>query len=153
MSEPEQCPKCESKLSPRLSSGRIVCVKCGWSDRPSTPTPEKESKSTAENSTAFQAIVNPEKIANFVLPERKWLILTARNQHRLGSFFFIAGIIMMITGLFYDTSVSTGSSTFSVERVVNTGKVSERETFSNIGGFLSICGSIFLCTASINRND
>jgi hypothetical protein len=34
MSESEQCPKCESKLSPRLSTGRIVCTKCGWSDRP-----------------------------------------------------------------------------------------------------------------------
>jgi len=31
----ESCPKCNHKLAPPLkSSGRQICMKCGWSDRP-----------------------------------------------------------------------------------------------------------------------
>lgn len=31
----ESCPKCSHKLAPPLkSSGRQICMKCGWSDRP-----------------------------------------------------------------------------------------------------------------------
>lgn len=29
----QECPKCSEKLPPRLSSGRIVCRKCGWADK------------------------------------------------------------------------------------------------------------------------
>jgi hypothetical protein len=32
---PESCPKCKHRLNPPLkTSGRQVCVKCGWSDKP-----------------------------------------------------------------------------------------------------------------------
>jgi hypothetical protein len=32
---PENCPRCNSKLPPPFqSSGRIVCSKCGWSNKP-----------------------------------------------------------------------------------------------------------------------
>jgi len=32
---PENCPSCHSKLPPPFqSSGRVVCTKCGWSNRP-----------------------------------------------------------------------------------------------------------------------
>lgn len=41
----EICPQCNRKLgAPLKSSGRQVCMKCGWSDRPrqvSQPTTEK----------------------------------------------------------------------------------------------------------------
>ncbi len=31
----EQCPNCNRRLGPPLkSSGRQVCVKCGWTDKP-----------------------------------------------------------------------------------------------------------------------
>jgi ribosomal protein S27AE len=32
--ESENCPKCEAKLPLRLFTGRLVCSKCGWTDRP-----------------------------------------------------------------------------------------------------------------------
>jgi hypothetical protein len=31
---PDDCPRCNSKLSPALLSGRIVCRGCGWSNKP-----------------------------------------------------------------------------------------------------------------------
>jgi hypothetical protein len=70
----------------------------------------------------------------------------------MGSFFLTVGIIMMLVGLFSDTSVEGGSK-YSYDRVINTGKVSDRETITNIGGFLSICGSIFICRASNKQSD
>ena len=37
----EQCPKCSHRLNPPLkTSGRQVCVKCGWSDKPRNPLQE-----------------------------------------------------------------------------------------------------------------
>lgn len=34
----EQCPNCSRRLGPPLkSSGRQVCAKCGWSDKPRQP--------------------------------------------------------------------------------------------------------------------
>lgn len=31
----DHCPKCQHRLGPPLkSSGRQVCMKCGWSDKP-----------------------------------------------------------------------------------------------------------------------
>lgn len=33
-SELENCPQCRAKLPPRLSTGRVVCSKCGWTDQP-----------------------------------------------------------------------------------------------------------------------
>ena len=70
----------------------------------------------------------------------------------LGSLFLIVGILMMLGGLFYDPSVSD-DSTYSFRRIVNSGKVSEREVITNVGGFLSVCGSIFICAASLKQTD
>jgi hypothetical protein len=69
-----------------------------------------------------------------------------------GSFLLFIGISMMLRGLFYDTSVES-SSKYSFDRVINSGKVSDRETITNIGGFLSICGSIFICRASNKQSN
>ncbi|MBD2000823.1 hypothetical protein H6G00_30170 [Leptolyngbya sp. FACHB-541] len=34
-SHQETCPKCNSRLGPPLkSSGRQICIKCGWTDKP-----------------------------------------------------------------------------------------------------------------------
>ena len=44
----ESCPKCSHRLGPPLkSSGRQVCMKCGWSNRPrkaATPTQNPPQK-------------------------------------------------------------------------------------------------------------
>jgi hypothetical protein len=35
LSHQETCPKCNSRLGPPLkSSGRQICIKCGWADKP-----------------------------------------------------------------------------------------------------------------------
>jgi hypothetical protein len=70
----------------------------------------------------------------------------------MGLCFISIGIIMMLIGLFYDTSVESDSK-YSYSRIINSGKVSDRETITNIGGFLSICGSIFICRASNKQSD
>ena len=59
MSELETCPKCESKLPPRLSSGRIVCSKCGWCDRP--------SKDEVKPDIANEALTNLKGVLNNAL--------------------------------------------------------------------------------------
>ncbi|MBD1867131.1 hypothetical protein H6F95_07385 [Cyanobacteria bacterium FACHB-471] len=38
-SHQETCPKCSSRLGPPLkSSGRQICIKCGWTDKPKGAT-------------------------------------------------------------------------------------------------------------------
>jgi hypothetical protein len=142
MSESEECPKCEAQLPPRFTSGRLVCTKCGWSDRPNTSKPEKESESTVENPPAAKVIA----ILEHVVTNQR------RFTYGLGSLLLVIGLLMMLNGLFYDTSVSS-SSEYSSSRIVNTGRVSDRETITNFGGFLSICGAIFFCRASNKQND
>jgi hypothetical protein len=142
MSESEECPKCNAQLPPRFSSGRLVCTKCGWSDHPNTSKSEKESESAVENPPAAKAIAILDRVIT--------------NQYKftygLGSSFLVVGLLMMLSGLFYDTSVSS-SSEYSSSRIINTGRVSDRETMTNFGGFLSICGAIFFCRASNKQND
>lgn len=59
MSELEICPKCGLKLPPRLSSGRIVCSKCGWSDRPLSV--KAEAKTSSINLTNVNATIDWDK--------------------------------------------------------------------------------------------
>jgi hypothetical protein len=75
-----------------------------------------------------------------------------RQTEEMGSFLLFVGITMVLIGLFYDTSVES-SSKYSYDRIINAGKVSDRETITNIGGFLSIYGSIFICRASNKQSD
>jgi hypothetical protein len=35
--KPESCPICQQRLMPFKSSGRVVCIQCGWTDKPRTP--------------------------------------------------------------------------------------------------------------------
>ena len=47
----EACPRCSSRLGPPLSSGRQVCVECGWSSAPAKPkqaaAPSEKRKKTS----------------------------------------------------------------------------------------------------------
>jgi len=41
---PEQCPRCSHKLSaPLKASGRQVCIKCGWTNKPRSARPAASS--------------------------------------------------------------------------------------------------------------
>jgi uncharacterized Zn finger protein (UPF0148 family) len=33
-SEVKICPKCDTNLPPRFSTGRVICGRCGWTDKP-----------------------------------------------------------------------------------------------------------------------
>jgi hypothetical protein len=42
MPELEVCPRCNSKLPPRFATGRIICSRCGWTDKPrNAPVPDE----------------------------------------------------------------------------------------------------------------
>lgn len=64
------------------------------------------------------------------------------NPQNLGTLLFVVGLIMMGIGLIYDPSV--GDS-------YNIGAISFKETYTNTGGFLSVCGAIFIGSARENK--
>lgn len=50
----ETCPKCSNRLGPPLkSSGRQICIKCGWTDKPkgSLASPQDELPSRAASAS------------------------------------------------------------------------------------------------------
>jgi uncharacterized Zn finger protein (UPF0148 family) len=76
MSELEACPRCNSNLPPRFATGRIICGRCGWTDKPkNVPLSEANEKQLPEtNSSAdllLQTSVSTERSTandNIVLP-------------------------------------------------------------------------------------
>jgi hypothetical protein len=34
MSELDNCPQCKSEIPSYLEKGRVICIRCGWSDQP-----------------------------------------------------------------------------------------------------------------------
>jgi hypothetical protein len=98
MSESKQCPKCESQLPQRLSSGTIICRQCGWSGRlenNSVEIPAKDNKSiplinspvwkSAEN---FIKTRNGERfslvIGTFIISSAFWYIFNPfKNQNNI----------------------------------------------------------------------
>jgi len=52
ISEPQDCPKCRSKLPPRFSTGRVVCSKCGWTNQP------KNNSAQGSNSKKQEILVS-----------------------------------------------------------------------------------------------
>jgi hypothetical protein len=164
VSESENCPKCESKLSPRLSTGRVVCTNCGWSDRPRSVEPDgwDDPKLGVANgvltnikgalSNALDGAIEGE-VQRREREERRNELARKNKKpftHGLGSSFLILGLLMMLGGLFYDTSVES-SSEYSSGRIINNGRVSDRANITNFGGFLSVCGSIFICASSLKK--
>jgi hypothetical protein len=115
------CPKCDASLLRQLSNGRIVCT-CSKCGWKGRPSNsvEKNYKKNPGNTRLF-----------------------------LGGLLFLVGVYAMSSGLLYDTSVSDGER-YSSSRIINTGKVSDRATITNIGGFLAICGSILLSSGLIS---
>lgn len=57
----------------------------------------------------------------------------------MGWVLFIVGMLMLGIGLIYDPSVSSG-----LESTYNLGAISFKSTYTNTGGFLAVCGSIFI---------
>ncbi len=66
----------------------------------------------------------------------------SNNLQNFGTLLFVVGLIMMGIGLIYDPSV--GSS-------YNIGAISFKETYTNTGGFLAVCGAIFINSKKIDK--
>lgn len=66
----------------------------------------------------------------------------------LGWLLFIIGIGMMGNGLTYDPTVSSGS--FGLDRTYNVGAMNIKTTYTNTGGFLAVCGAVFV-TRSVTK--
>jgi ribosomal protein L40E len=146
------CPKCEANLPPRLSSGRLVCSKCGWSDSP--------RKVETNNDLGYQligqiknALTPLPNVSDVYTNESESLDIPAKDKTKvkiahtgsarvlLGGLSLLAGLFTMYSGLSYDISVSSSNG---YGRIVNDGKVSDRISLVNVGGFLAVCGSIFI---------
>jgi ribosomal protein L37AE/L43A len=51
MSEIETCPKCSASLPSRFSTGRIICSRCGWTDKPKNTVASNVNKQRTSKST------------------------------------------------------------------------------------------------------
>jgi hypothetical protein len=155
------CPKCEAQLPPRLSSGRVVCSKCGWSDSPRQTEVKsdigyqllgqiKSALSSSEEYKKGVKVTNGIPVKGSSYESKPTHAGSTKPIHAgstrvfLGSLTLLAGLWMMFSGLSYDTSVSSGE--YSFRRIVNEGRVSERASIINVGGFLAVCGSIFIAS-------
>lgn len=59
----ESCPKCSHRLGPPLkSSGRQVCMKCGWASRPRTSAGAAKSKKRSLTKTPPRDDISPMEI-------------------------------------------------------------------------------------------
>ena len=64
-----------------------------------------------------------------------------------GWILFTIGSGMLLIGLTYDPTVPSGM--FNTERAYNIGEINIKSTYTNTGGFLSVCGAIFItCTGN-----
>jgi len=69
-----------------------------------------------------------------------------RNPLRaFGWFLFSIGSGMLLIGLTYDPTVSSGD--FGSERTYNIGAINIKNTYTNTGGFVAVCGAIFATCA------
>ena len=143
--DPTDCPKCQTPLPPRLSSGRLVCSNCGWTDRPKKveePQPE--------------AIANREDVQNIVPAEPKprfWNVdISPRSTRNFGWLLFVVGSLMMLRGLLYDPTVSSEDSFGLEKRTYNIGAINIKQTWTNTGGFIAVCGAAFASGSNIGKN-
>lgn len=146
MSESENCPKCDSVLPPRYATGRVVCRRCGWTDQPrNTSVPDVAPEQVSHS------IVTPVPMS-LMSKNQGISVQGARNPTRaLGWVLFIVGSGMMGIGLTYDPTVKSGSLGF--ERTYNIGAISIKNTYTNTGGFIAVCGAVFITRSIIQGEE
>ncbi|MDJ0902217.1 MAG: hypothetical protein QNJ55_25785 [Xenococcus sp. MO_188.B8] len=133
----EFCPKCDGSLNILQSSGRQICSSCKW-------TEPIEKTTTKLKKKYFQIDVeenqpNTEEISND--DQQKSILEIKQNSGSGGAVvLFVIGFIMMLSGLFYDTT--TCSSSYGTGCTHNIGLIHESSNILNFGGFLCICGCV-----------
>lgn len=114
-----RCPHCATTVPIEAHRSKVICRTCGWSEQ----VERLQSVPTAPEPKAMATEVNRHFQEQNVLTRLGWVL-------------FVMGALMLGAGLVYDT---TGS-----RDVHNIGLISERDAVINIGGFLAVCGSIFI---------
>jgi hypothetical protein len=67
---------------------------------------------------------------------------SSKPQKVFGWLLFLIGIGMLGAGLGYDATVQSGP--LGLKRTYNVGKINTKQTYTNTGGFLAVCGAIFI---------
>jgi ribosomal protein S27AE len=137
----EDCPRCGSKLPSQFSTGRVVCGKCGWTNKPKNVAVQSFEQNLQEfesHSTAIPVSASP-----------KFIDTGARGVRNFGWLLFVIGSCMMGIGLIYDPTVGSGR----FERSYNIGEINIKSTYTNTGGFIAVCGAIFATYGSQQRRE
>lgn len=149
MSESENCPKCDSVLPPRYATGRVVCKKCGWTDQPQAASISNVARERVSHSVGTSVSMQSKLLEQAL---SKTGVQKNKNfTHGFGLFLFIVGSAMIGIGLIYDPTVSSGS--FGLDRTYNIGAISNKSTYTNTGGFIAICGAIFMTRTKSLREE
>ena len=127
--------------------------------RPSTQSSFNQVDSTVTNGSSLMSnhSSNSRILVNNSKTRDNRLDSLSMNQTRegiktqglktFGWILFTVGSGMLLIGLTYDPTVSSGH--FGLERTYNIGSISIKSTYTNTGGFLAVCGAIFAtCTGS-----
>jgi hypothetical protein len=136
----EACPKCGEKLNILQSSGRQICPSCKWNNQSGNSNFEVEEKKNSSYGLIEQNAIT-EKL-NFVDG-----LFSDHSNKLTGKIFFLLGLVVMLFGLGYDTTVCNGTSEFSsscLSRTHNIGLLNTRSNIVNIGGFICVSGCILL---------
>ncbi|MGL5804587.1 MAG: hypothetical protein ACRC11_03970 [Xenococcaceae cyanobacterium] len=155
----ETCPKCEKKLHPPLkSTGRQVCSSCGWSDK--TISSEQLNNSNEEKTNDI-VLARLDPILKYLQDKLDKIDKSEQINYTKRGFsnwifnncnkIFIIGIIIMLLGLFMDTTVC-GEEGLYKGCTHNLGKLNERSNVVNLGGFIAVCGSIFMISSNKKHN-
>ena len=143
VSEPEDCPRCGTKLPPQFSTGRVVCGKCGWTNQPKNVAAPSVDQNLEE---AVLPLIYESKSTS-----RKYFFDTGSLGVRIfGWLLFALGVCFLGIGLAYDSTIESGE--FG-NRTHNIGKISNKNTYTNTGGFIAVCGAIFATYGSLQKKE
>lgn len=144
----ENCPKCGDKLNALQSSGRKVCPSCKWISQSQT-TNEINSVSEPKNEKSEQKIESNSSVAStqVIDKDRKFIKIFFRNEtiNTTGRILFVIGLVMMLLGLGYDTTVCSDRGEYidyCFDRTHNIGKLNTRSNIVNVGGFICVAGCV-----------
>jgi uncharacterized Tic20 family protein len=112
------CPNCSNPLgAPLLSSGRQVCVKCGWSDHPKKTHARSADDGNSANADGTvlalsllshgSVFLTPVVAFPIIIPLVLWLAAkdstiraNAKEAFNFQVYVFVSGILLIIAGIF-----------------------------------------------------
>lgn len=105
LSESDNCPNCNFVLPLRFTTGRVVCRKCGWNDRPKSISVSNETKEQGSNSEAISASMRSTSSNQASIITG---VQSVKNpKYGFGWFLLVVGSAMMGIRLIYDLTISS----------------------------------------------